>query len=165
MEGWNGNGRGPGPKGRGRRVTPEEKQAEWRRLSDRAYSPLCFRSQARPAGSSFPLHTPHTRTYTCAYARGSSFPSRRVSAACRAHSHPSSTLVAASWTFPFDFRDTALGAVTRALRCRSPLASFLSISLPLSPRVFSSPRHRVVRLLRIRRIRELIATGATIALW
>jgi len=40
-------------------VTPEEKQAEWRRLSDRAYSPLSFRSQARPAGFSFSpvLHT------------------------------------------------------------------------------------------------------------
>lgn len=36
-----------------------EAQAEWRRLSDRAYSPLCFRSQARPAGSSFSLYYTH----------------------------------------------------------------------------------------------------------
>lgn len=58
-------------------VTPEEKQAEWRRLSDRAYSPLCFRSQARPAGFSFPLYYTrgplhlrtdvHTHVYPCVF--------------------------------------------------------------------------------------------------
>lgn len=37
-------------KSRGESLSRGEKQAEWRRLSDRAYSPLCFRSQAWPAG-------------------------------------------------------------------------------------------------------------------
>lgn len=72
-------------------VTPEEKQAEWRRLSDRAYSPLCFRSQARPAGFSFPLlHTQpltlaHVHTYTCTLACIRAFPSVPPSTHCRAH--------------------------------------------------------------------------------
>lgn len=75
------------------------------------------------------LHTPrtrtraraHTHTYTCTSARMRAFhphpsPFCRFRCVPRTQSRPSSTLVVASWTFPFDFRDTALGAVTRALR-------------------------------------------------
>lgn len=140
VEGWNGNGRGL-PEGRGRRVTPEEKQAEWRRLSDRAYSPLCFRSQARPAGSSFPLYTTHAhshaRTRTCIRMRAFHPPFSpplfllRVAHTEPSVFHPRGRLVDLPFRLP---AIPTLGAVTRALR-RHPLLAF---SLTNYPRSFSS---------------------------
>lgn len=142
---------------RGESLSRGEKQTEWRRLSDRAYSPLCFRSQAWPAGERFPFFFPvlytqtitfatymcaWTRTHTHIYLCMRAFPSVYTLSVyvSRTQSRPFSTLVAASWTFPFDFHDTALGAVTRALRFFLLILSF--------------PRSRV-RLLHIRRVREL----------
>lgn len=80
----------------------------------------------------------HTHTYLCMRA----FPSVYTFSVyvSRTQSRPFSTLVAASWTFPFDFHDTTLGAVTRALRFFLLILSF--------------PRSRV-RLLHIQRVREL----------
>lgn len=52
---------------RGESLSRGEKQAEWRRLSDRAYSPLCFRSQAWPAGERFPFFSRiiHANNHIC----------------------------------------------------------------------------------------------------
>lgn len=125
-----------------------EARAEWRRLSDRAYSPLCFRSQVRPAGFSFPpvLYTQaftlarptrlaRARTYTHLQCARENLPpfsgcvgvhTERPSSAF----HPRGRLVDLPFRLP---RYTALGAVTRALRCRalSSLVLFLSLSLAL----------------------------------
>lgn len=76
----------------GRSHSRGEKQAEWRRLSDRAYSPLCFRSQAWPARFSFSLY--YTQTLTLLQcARRHTYTHLRVSlrssSVYRAHSAPS----------------------------------------------------------------------------
>lgn len=84
---------------RGESLSRGEKQAEWRRLSDRAYSPLCFRSQAWPAGERFSFslvlytrkhsHFQRTRTHMNVYI--DIYPCMRVSlrllslSMCRAH--------------------------------------------------------------------------------
>lgn len=93
----------------------------------------------------------HAATYTRARTRTRTrTPSRSpppvpLPARRPARPKPFSTLVAASWTFPLDSRDTALGAVTRALRCRSIPLVCLSF-FPSCSRVRLLPTYQENRL-------------------